>query len=251
MLASLILSLALLAQLVDKTTPPPVAPQPAVQLSPEKRGDICMARKMYREAVDSYVEALRTDPKSYLLYNKLGIAYHQQLQLGLARQCYERAIKLDKDYSEAINNLGTIYYAQRSYRRAISRYKKALKLTPDSASIHSNLGTAYFARKHYKDASEEYAVALRLDPDIFEHRSSFGSLLQERSVTDRAKFHYYMAKTYAAAGYVDRALSYLRKALEEGYKDKEKIADEKEFAGLRDNPEFQQLLASNTPVIPQ
>lgn len=251
MLASLMLVLGLLAQLVDKTTPPPVTSTPAASLSPEKRADIYMARKMYREAVDLYQEALRADPKSYLLYNKLGIAYHQQLQLGLAKQCYERSMKLDRNYSEAINNVGTVYYAQGSYRRAISRYKRALKLSPDSASIHSNLGTAYFARKHFKEASEEYAIALKLDPDIFEHRSSFGSLLQERSVADRAKFHYYMAKTYAAAGYVDRALSYLRKALEEGYKDKDKIADEKEFAGLRDNPEFQQLLASELPVIPQ
>ncbi|HZS52282.1 MAG TPA: tetratricopeptide repeat protein [Bryobacterales bacterium] len=246
MLASVIFSLALLAQLVDHTAP---APHPAADLSPEKRGDVYMARKMYREAVDAYQEALKAQPKSYVLYNKLGIAYHQQLQLAQAQRCYERAIKLDNKYSEAINNLGTIYYAQKRYRRAISSYKKALSLNPDSASIHSNLGTAYFARKRYKEASIEYAEALRLDPEIFEHRGTFGSLLQERSVQDRARFHYYMAKTYAAAGYTDRAIAYLRRALEEGYKDKDKIPEEKEFAGLRDNPEFQQLMAADVPVV--
>ncbi len=246
MLASVIFSLALLAQLVDHTA---AAPHPAADLSPEKRGDVYMARKMYREAVDAYQEALKAQPKSYVLYNKLGIAYHQQLQLAQAQRCYERAIKLDNKYAEAINNLGTIYYAQKRYRRAISSYKKALSLNPDSASIHSNLGTAYFARKRYKEASVEYAEALRLDPEIFEHRGTFGSLLQERSVQDRARFHYYMAKTYAAAGYTDRAIAYLRRALEEGYKDKDKIPEEKEFAGLRDNPEFQQLMAAEVPVV--
>jgi hypothetical protein len=70
-------------------------------------------------------------------------------------------------------------------------------------------------------------------------------------VQDRAKFHYYMAKTYAAAGYVERALAYLRKALEEGFKEKDKIIDQVEFAALKDNPEFQQLLASNVHVIPR
>ncbi len=247
LLSSSILVLVLLGQLVDRTTPSP-APTPA-NLAPEKRADIFMARKMYREALEGYGEALNTEPKSAVLYNKIGIAHHQQLQLQQAQRYYERSIKLNKNYPEAINNLGTIFYARKSYRRAVSQYKKALKLTPDSASIHSNLGTAYFARKKYKEASEEYAVALKLDPEIFEHRSSFGSLLQERSVEDRARFHYYMAKTYAAAGYVDRALAYLRKALEEGFKERDKIPEEAEFATLKDNPEFQQLLAANVPVI--
>ena len=249
MWASLLLALALMAQLVDKTTQP--VPHPAADLSPEKRADIYMARKMYREAVEAYQEALRATPRSAALWNKIGIAHHQQLRLDQAQRYYERSVKLDKKYSEAVNNLGTIYYARGSYRRAISQYKKALHLSPDSASIHSNLGTAYFARKRYKEASEEYAIALKLDPEIFEHRGAFGSLLQERSVQDRARFHYYMAKTYAAAGYIDRALSYLRKALEEGLKERDKIPEEKEFAGLRDNPEFQQLIAANVPIIPR
>jgi hypothetical protein len=51
---------------------------------------------------------------------------------------------------------------------------------------------------------------------VFEHRNSHGVLLQERSVEEKAKFHYYMAKTYAKAGMHDRALLYIRKALEEG-----------------------------------
>lgn len=248
MLASLIFALALLLQLVDRTTQP-TPPHPAADLTPEKRGDIYMARKMYREALDAYREGLRADSKSAVICNKIGIAHHQQMQFGPAQRYYERAIKFNRNYSEAVNNLGTIYYARRSYRRAISQYKKALNLTPDSASIHSNLGTAYFARKKYKEASDEYAVALKLDAEIFEHRGTFGSLLQERSVEDRARFHYYMAKTYAAAGYFERALAYLRKALEEGYKERDKIADEAEFAALRDNPEFQQLLTANLHVL--
>ena len=250
MLASLIVTLVFLAQLVDKTAQP-AAPPPASDLSAEKRADIYMARKMYREAVETYQQALKANPKSPIIHNKMGIAFHQQLQLDLAQRYYERSVRLDKQYSEAVNNLGTIFYARGSYRRAISSYKKALILAPSSASIHSNLGTAYFARKRYQEASEEYGVALKLDPEIFEHRGSFGSLLQERSVQDRARFHYYMAKTYAAAGYVDRALSYLRKALEEGLKDREKIPEEAEFAALKDNPEFQQLVAANVAVIPR
>lgn len=222
---------------------PPVATK---SLSPEMRGDIFMARKMYREAAEVYA----TGPKeSAVLANKMGIAYHQMMQLDQARKSYERSIKLDKTYSEAINNLGAVHYARKSYRKAVSQYNKALKLAPQSASIHSNLGTAQFARKKYKQAMEEYEIALALDPDVFEHRSSQGVLLQERSVQERAKFHYYLSKTYAKAGSIDRALSYMRKCLEEGFTERQKFREEPEFAKLQELEEFKQLLALQPRVL--
>lgn len=229
-------------------TPPaaPAIPVPRPVLTPEMRGDILMARKMYREAVETYAEGAKD---SAVLANKTGIAYHQLLELDLARKNYERALKMQPAYAEAINNLGTVFYAKKNYRKAVGLYKKALHLTPNSASIYSNLGTAHFARKKYKDALEAYQQALALDPEVFEHRSSHGVLLQERSVEERAKFHFYLAKTYAKAGQFERALMYMRKSLEEGFKEREKYRDDPEFAMLQDNPEFQQLLASEPRVL--
>ena len=84
---------------------------------------------------------------------------------------------------------------------------------------------------------------------MFEHRNTYGVLLQERSVEERAKFHFYLARAYAKAGINDRALQYLRKALEEGLKERDKIAETPEFAALKENPEFQQLLASEPRVL--
>jgi tetratricopeptide (TPR) repeat protein len=206
------------------------------------RGDIYMARKMYREAIDMYREG---PPNSAVLANKIGIAFHQLLLFDLAKKNYERAIKLDPKYPEAINNLGTIYYGQKSYRRAIGLYKRALRYSQPSASIDANIGAAYFGRKNYKEASEWYEAALKLDPDVFEHHSSFGTLMQERTVEERATFHLYLAKMYAKQGANERALIYLRKALEEGVKDRQKIPDMPEFALLKTDPAFKQLLKEN------
>jgi tetratricopeptide (TPR) repeat protein len=222
--------------------PKPAAPA----LSLEMRGDILMARKMYREAIDVYLEGSKTNA---ILLNKIGIAYHQMLQLDLAKKHYEKALKINPKYAEAINNLGTVHYAQKSYRRAVSQYNKALRITPNSASIYSNLGTAQFARKKYKEASEAYEHALRLDPEVFEHRSSQGVLLQERTVEERSKFHYYLAKTYAKAGHNERALLYIRKSIEEGFKDKDKFREEPEFAKLQELQEFKDILALEPRVL--
>jgi tetratricopeptide (TPR) repeat protein len=215
-------------------------------LTPEMRGDILMARKMFREAAETYQEG---PPDSAVLANKIGIAYHQMLAIDLARKYYERSIRLRPTYSEAVNNLGTIYYAKKNYRRAVTQYNRALKLSPQSASIYSNLGTAQFARKKYKEAFEAYQQALALDPEVFEHRSTQGVLLQERSVDERAKFHFYLAKTYAKAGNFERALLYIRKALEEGFKEREKLRSDPEFTQLQELPEFKQLLALEPRVL--
>jgi tetratricopeptide (TPR) repeat protein len=226
--------------------PVPVASVPSEPLIPEKRGDILMARKMYREAAETYKEVT---PDSAVIQNKIGIAYHQMLKMDIAKRYYERAIKIDPKYAEAINNLGTVYYSRKSYVRSIRFYRRALRLSPNSASVYSNLGTAYFARKDYKKASETYQKALSLDPEVFEHHSSWGVLLQERSVEERAKFHYYLAKTYAQAGMNDRALLYIRKALEEGFTQRKKLMEDPEFVSLRKLPEFQELLAMEPRVL--
>jgi tetratricopeptide (TPR) repeat protein len=217
-----------------------------VTLSPEDRGDILMARKMYREAIDVYREG---PADSALLHNKTGIAFHQMIELNLAKKEYEKAVKLEPKYAEAINNLGAIYYGQKSYRRAIRFYQRALVITPKAASIYSNLGSAHFARKEYDKAAQCYQTALQIDPEVFEHHNQYGTLLQERSTTERAKFHYYLAKTYAKAGQTDRALLYIRKALEEGFAERKKFMEDNEFANLRELPEFKELMAMEPRVL--
>ncbi len=218
-------------------------------LTPETRGDIYMARKMYREAIDTFQEGSATDP---VLLNKIGIAYHQMMQLDNARKSYEQALKLRPNYVEAMNNLGTVYYARKSFRRAISWYSKALKAAPTeakSASIYMNLGTAYFARKQYQKATESYQTAMKIDPDVFERHGNVGVILEERSVQERAKYHFYLAKLYAKGGRTDLAMQYLRKCLEEGFKEKNKLTEEGDFAALRELPEFKELLAKEQRVL--
>jgi len=248
-------SLAWVTALAQDSKPAPDSPlaaKPNVSeaanppLTQEGRGDVYMARKMYREAVEAYEKAPQD---SAIVWNKIGIAYHQMTQLDAAMKRYRHAIKLDGKYAEAINNLGTVYYAEKRYSRATSSYKRALKLAPGSASIYSNLGTAYFAERKYKEAWEAYNTAFQLDPEVFEHRNTYGVLLQERTVEERARFHYYLARIYAKKGQNDRALEYIRKALEEGFADRKKLLQDPEFAGMRDLPEFKELLKLEPRVL--
>jgi tetratricopeptide (TPR) repeat protein len=226
----------------------PAEPPKPAQLTVEQRGDLMMVRKMFREAIETYRQGL-SQPNSYLLYNKIGIAYHHLLDFKAAKKNYEDALKRNRKYAEAQNNLGALYYAQKNYRRAIQEYQRALKLSPDSATVYSNLGTAYYTRKQYDEAMKAYNRALALDPMVFEQRGTAGSILQERSVEELAKFHFYLAKSYAQAGMNEYALRYIRRCLEEGFKERKKFLEDPEFAALKDLPEFQQLMTMEIRVL--
>ena len=218
-------------------------------LTPEMRGDIFLARRDYISAVEAFREGSLKDP---VLRNKTGIAFHQMTKLDLARKEYEQAVKLKPDYVEAINNIGTIYYAKKSYRRAENYFQRAIKIAPDevrSASIYVNLGSAEFSRKQFERASESFQIAMKLDPGVFERHSGFGVLMEERTIADRAKFHLSLAKLNAKMGRNDLALQYLRKALEEGVKDRQKIPEAPEFAALKDTTEFKDLLKQEQRVL--
>jgi tetratricopeptide (TPR) repeat protein len=229
-----------------RTSAPIPNPPADPALTPELRGDIMMARKMFREAIDFYKPQAE---KSAILANKTGIAYHQLQDLQNAEKYYRHAVKLNPKYPEAINNLGTVYYAKKSYRRAITQYRNALRITPYSASILSNLGTAYFARKQYEDAMKTYEQAVAINPEIFDQHNSQGVMVQERTIEERAGYFYILAKTCAKAGLTDRTLQYMRKALENGFKDRDKFKAEPEFSALQDNMEFQEILTAEYKVL--
>jgi hypothetical protein len=61
---------------------------------------------------------------------------------------------------------------------------------------------------------------------------------------EKYKANYYLAKTYATAGKMQEFLTYLRKALEAGFKTK--AMKDKEFAALCSTPEFHQLMMQQT-----
>jgi tetratricopeptide (TPR) repeat protein len=223
-----------------------VAPPAAVrELSGEETGDLFMARKQYFEAAKAFKRLADDNPRNAVYLNKLGIALHQQEALSLALKYYERALKVNPHYADAQNNIGTIWYQRKRYGKAIRAYERAIKMRDDMAVLYSNLGYAYFGDKKYEQSISAFRVALAKDPQFFEHNSSrSGSLLQDRSVSDRGRFYFLLAKSYAESGNIERAVLYLRKAKDEGYATL--VADlkkDKAFAAELLVPEIQGMIA--------
>ncbi len=213
------------------------------EITDEQMGDLYMVRKQYREAAGMFKKLTDQDPRNPVYLNKLGIALHQQEALGLALKCYERAVKVDPRYADAENNVGTIWYQRKKFEKAIKAYRKAIAIRSDMAVLYSNLGYAYFGDKKYEEAISAFRQALTLDPQLFEHNGSrSGSILQDRSVEDRGRFYYMLAKSYAQAGDLDRCIHYLRKAKDEGYKNFADIKKDPAFGAALKDPSVQELL---------
>ncbi|MCL6480606.1 MAG: tetratricopeptide repeat protein [Firmicutes bacterium] len=227
----------------------------------ELRGDVLMARKQYSEAIDAYEELLQRlgyrepgfwrrvftssprDRRAAAVLNKIGICYQQLNDFRNARKYYKRAMRQDDTFYNPVNNLGTVYYHEEDYDDAIRYYKKAISLDPTVATVYSNLGHAYFARKKYEESLAAFVQALRLDPQVFERHGRGGSLVQHGLPGERALFFFFLAKSYARMGDVERCAYYLRKAQDEGYAHLQAdVTKDPDFAPLLHEPLIQQVL---------
>jgi len=267
LLVSCVLWFGLAQGAASQEAPPPVAPPPEglqqrpeqLQLLPvatataaelEEQGDNLRARNLHLDALDSYQAALRKQ-SSAVLYNKLGITYVLLRHPADAMAAINRAIKMQKNYADAWNNRASVYYMSNEFGRAIKDYRHAIKLNDKNASYHSNLGSAYFNKHQFEKAAREYQVALQLDPFVFERSSRTGIAALMGKPGDRAEFEYMMAKLFAQNGDPANCISHLKKAIEEGYKNINNVYKDQEFAAVRTDQRFKDLMSQKPEAIQQ
>jgi tetratricopeptide (TPR) repeat protein len=209
------------------------------QMPAESKAYILMARGEYAAAIAAFQQS---NLKSAIVWNNIGMAYHHLFALEEARKAYLQALAINPRFAPASNNLAAVYYGQHDFRDAEHWYKRALKHTSESAVIYCNLGTSYFAEGKYKKGMKMYQKAFSIDDQVFNPDQS-KMVEGGGSREQRVEINYYIAQTFASAGKEEQAIIYLRKAMDEGFKDRKRLIEDKDFAVLRTTPKFQQLLA--------
>ena len=207
----------------------------------EKRGDSFFARKLYDDAIIEYKKSVALDRYNASTLNRLGLVYHQSQKLNDAERYYREAAKQNPFFIEVLNNIGTVEYARQRYESAIEQYQKALKIRPESPTILLNYGACLFDMKRYDEALQVTRHAIEIDPRILEKASGFGTLIQTSRRSDPMVSFYY-AKIYAAQGDKERAISYLNRALDEGFVEFDKIKKEPAFTPLNGEEGYTKLL---------
>src|SRR5213076_470328 len=201
----------------------------------------------------------QSPPESSVIVVKPGLTDEQLADLYMARKEYREAAMSYNRLADGnpqnpvyLNKIGTIWYQRKKFGKAIKAYQKAINIRSDMAVLHSNLAYAYFGDKKYQEAISSFRQALALDPQLFEHNSSRnGSILQDRSVGDRGRFYFLLAKSFAEAGNLERCLIYLRKAKDEGYKELSAVKTDPSFAAALKDPAMQEVLTPKSPASTQ
>src|SRR5262249_55917838 len=114
------------------------------------------------------------DAKNKDLLFQLGVVYEKQTRFDEAVRTFRDVIKLDPKHAEAYNYVGYMY-AERGQNldEAVQLISKALELEPDNRYFIDSLGWAYYQQGRYPDALRELKRAVEKarepDPVIYEH----------------------------------------------------------------------------------
>lgn len=216
----------------------------------EVAGDELRGERDYRSALDCYHAAVRKHATA-MLYNKEAISELMLQHYNEALTAAQKAVRKDKKLAEAWNNIGVAYYIMQppKFDQAIRNYSRAISLNPESASFHNNLAVVLTDTRQFERAMSEYRKAYAIDPTFFEHASEHGVSGHMNSPRDRAQFAYSMARLFAENGNLERALHFLRSAIEDGYPKIENVYHDKEFATLRKDERFIELMKSKPVAI--
>jgi tetratricopeptide (TPR) repeat protein len=254
------LSLSMFAQQpAADAHPAPPGSQPQADAQPAlgpkdlkiERAKIFMATKRYEAAIKEYQDLLKTEPRNAQYMNMIGICYLNVSDFGKAKKYFQRAAKADKKFPSPVNNLGMVWYQQKNYRRAIREYQKAIAIDPGQAGVWGNLGFAYYNTKKYPEAANAFRRALEIDPRAFERNERVGTMMQDRSVSNKGMFFFMMAREYAQLGDAEHCAEYLRKSLDEGYPEIVKVKTDPAFQKVLADPGVQGVLQLLKPPEPK
>jgi serine/threonine protein kinase/tetratricopeptide (TPR) repeat protein len=128
----------------------------------------------FKEAIKSFDEAIRIDPKFALAYAGLADCYTllQFYQDASAPNAYRmakenalKALSLDDSLAEAHASLAQVmFYFERDRRGAEAAFRRAIDLNPSYATAHHWLANALTAMRRHDEAISEIKEAERLDP---------------------------------------------------------------------------------------
>jgi TolB-like protein/tetratricopeptide (TPR) repeat protein len=187
-------------------------------------------------------------------------------EIKLAREIDPRSLIINA-------NVGWCYYLAGDADRAIEEEKNTLQIDPGFVVAHGYLGQAYLEKKLYAQAIEEFRNTVSLSPGELSRKADLGAayaqagkdeqaqeILQEFLRTPKGKYisPYAWAMLYAGMERKAETLGWLEKAFVEQNARMVNLAVHPQFAFLRGDAGFEDLLARMNmpanlrhPVVPR
>jgi tetratricopeptide (TPR) repeat protein len=139
----------------------------------------------------------------------------------------DRAIALDPALRQAFLNRAAVAMAEGRNEAALADFQKARDLDPADADGHLNVGVAELLLGQLDAAARSFESYLAAHPA-------------------QAQAQYLVARNYAMAGYAGLAIQSLQQAVALDERMRAAARGDGNFAGLGDNPRFQELLGTDS-----
>jgi len=106
-------------------------------------GNIFLGIKRYNEAMNSYLAGIEKIPASIQLRNNAAITSLKLGDVTNAKEHYNEALRIDKNYKNAHLGLARIYFNEQSYTAASYHYNQLIMIEPDFKEGYVNLYRIY------------------------------------------------------------------------------------------------------------
>lgn len=147
-----------------------------------KNAEIHFSHGDFLEAISAYEKVLERFPRFLLAMNRKGQAHMAILEIDEAIDCYINALKTGFDYTPARKNIesaiekkkemfvnhmnaGNRAFQERDLELAVKSYESAQSLNPGSSNVWTNLGMVYMNMSLPEEAISCFNRALSLDPE--------------------------------------------------------------------------------------
>ena len=144
----------------------------------------------FEEALSSYDQALKLNPKHAGAWNNRGITLSKLGRSDEALLCYDKAIGLNPKNEMAWYGRGSTLDNMGRFEEALSSYDKALEINPRLAEVWYNRGNTLFNMTKYDEALPSYDKALELNPKDAEVWDNRGITLSKLGRSDEALLCY-------------------------------------------------------------
>jgi serine/threonine protein kinase/Tfp pilus assembly protein PilF len=211
------------------------------------------------EAVEKSLQATRLAPNSELAWDDLGYACHFAGLDDLAELAYRRALELNPTVTRVHWMHARMLLYQGHADRAEQETRRALEASPNQFKLMAYLGEFLYYQGKTQEADavltratqlargsgDDAAILLaaflyasqgqreRIDPSVFRHRPE--------QVID-GDGAYWIGGVYALLKEKQPALQWLRRAVELGNHNYPWFQRDKNFANLRDDPEYRRIM---------
>jgi Tfp pilus assembly protein PilF len=147
----------------------------------------------WRDPVAFYQQIIQHNPKSYRIWNNLGIEAEKQGKIELAKKAYEQATILDPTNPVAFHNLGVVFLRENNFESAESYFKTAIEKDKKFFYSYLLLAKLYWDNKQLDKAKEVLKKYL--------------------TIGERADVYFVLSQLYKEEKKLDESIKYLSEAL--------------------------------------